>query len=177
MEQLSATFFGADACLKIRVFSAVVNSNMAELFAKRRWSQEEISVMLGSSLCSDHFIPSINSRPLWRRTNQSNIARQCVVTERLRRVHLPRWKLPRHALYHPFRIDSGWKRYQERETDGILHSRESYVHSPTQAKGLRRDEAQNCSVQTSLENKPETQCTGTNLRVTAKGEKRSDEPT
>ena len=32
---------------------------------------------------------------------------------RLRRVRLPRWKLPRHALNHPIRIDFGWKRYQE----------------------------------------------------------------
>ena len=33
-------YFGTDVCLKIRVFSALVNSNMAVLFAVRRWSQE-----------------------------------------------------------------------------------------------------------------------------------------
>ena len=43
--------FGTDVCLKIRVLSALVNSNMAELFAKRRWSQEGISVLLGSFFC------------------------------------------------------------------------------------------------------------------------------
>ena len=42
----------------------------------------------------------------------------------------------------------GGKDIKKRETDGILHSRESSVHSCTHAKGLRRDEAQNCSVQT-----------------------------
>ena len=36
-------------------------------------------------------------------------------TGRLRRAHLPRWKLPRHALHHPIRIDSWWKRHQERD--------------------------------------------------------------
>ena len=42
---------GTDVCITSRVFSALVNSNMAELFAKRRWSQDEISVLPGSSLC------------------------------------------------------------------------------------------------------------------------------
>ena len=46
---------------------------------------------------------------------------------------------------------AGWKRCQERETDGILHSRESYVRTSTQAAGLRCDEAQNCSLQSKLE--------------------------
>ena len=97
--------FGTDVFLKIRVFSSFVNSNMAELFAKRRWSQEEISVLLRSLLKT-----SRNSRTFWRKSNSSSIARQRVVTERLRRVHLPRWKFPRHALHHPIRIDSGWKK-------------------------------------------------------------------
>ena len=47
---------------------------------------------------------------------------------------------------------AGWKRCQERETDGILHIRESYVRTSTEAAGLRRGEAQNCSLQTKLEN-------------------------
>ena len=50
---------------------------------------------------------------------------------------------------------AGWKRCQERETDGILHSRESYVRTSTEAAGLRRGEAQNCSLQTKLENTSE----------------------
>ena len=37
--------------------------------------------------------------------------------------------------HHPIRIDSGWKRCQEIETDGILHSRESYARTSTQAAG------------------------------------------
>ena len=69
----------------------------------------------------------------------------CKKTCCYRQVHLPRWKLPRHALHHPTRIDSGWKRCQERETDGTLHSRESNARTCTQAKGLRRDEAHDCS--------------------------------
>ena len=40
-------------------------------------------------------------------------------TRRLRRAHLPRWKLPRSALDHSIRIDSGWRRRQERETCGV----------------------------------------------------------
>ena len=54
---------------------ALVNSNMAELFAKRRWSQEEISA--GSSLCRDNSIPSSNSRPLWKK---SKLIQHCKTT-------------------------------------------------------------------------------------------------
>ena len=52
-------------------------------------------------------------------------------------------------------IQSGLIRCQERETDGILHNRESYARTKTQAPGLRRDEAQNCSLQTESENTSE----------------------
>ena len=52
---------------------------------------------------------SSTSRPLWRRTHQSYIARQRVVTKRLRRAHLPRWKLPRRALDYSIWIDSRWQ--------------------------------------------------------------------
>ena len=70
--------------------------------------------------------------------------------------HLPRCKLPRHALHHPV----GWKRCQERDTDGILHNRESYVRTSTQAAGFRRDEAQNCSLQTKFWEYIRIQCSG-----------------
>ena len=46
-------------------------------------------------------------------THQSYIARQRVTTRRLRRAHLPRWKLPRNALDHSFWTDSGWQRRPE----------------------------------------------------------------
>ena len=39
---------GTDGFLTIRIFSALVKSNMAYTFAKRRRSQEEISVLPGS---------------------------------------------------------------------------------------------------------------------------------
>ena len=57
-----------DTDVSFRIYvSALVKSNMAELFAKRRCSQEEISVLLGSLLCWDHLISSSKSRPLcWR---------------------------------------------------------------------------------------------------------------
>ena len=42
---------GTDVSFRIYVFSAVVNSNMAEPIAKMRRSQEEISVLCGSMLC------------------------------------------------------------------------------------------------------------------------------
>ena len=70
----------------------------------------------GSILGWYHLMPSSNSRPLWKKTPWSYIARQRIVTERLRRAHLPRWKLPRSALDHSIRIDSRWQRRQERET-------------------------------------------------------------
>ena len=45
------------------------NSNMGEFFAKRRRSQEGISVLPGSSLCRDYSILSINSKPFWMNSN------------------------------------------------------------------------------------------------------------
>ena len=141
---------GTDVSFRIRVFSALFNSDMADLLAKRRRSQEEISVLCGSILCWYHIVPSSNSRSLWRKTRQSYIATQRVVTGRLRRAHQPRWKLPRYALDHSIGIDSGWQRRQEREMCGVLCGREPNVHRSLTRKGLRRDEAQDCSVQTQL---------------------------
>ena len=83
-------------------------------FAKRRRSQEEIPVLPGSQLSRYIPLPSSNSGPFWRKTNWSRITRQRDVTKRLRRVHLPRWKFPRHASHHPVRIDAWWTRCQKR---------------------------------------------------------------
>ena len=143
----------APASFKI-VFFALVNSNMTELLAKRRWSQEEIPILRGSQFTWNSSLPSSNSTPLWRNTLWSYIVRQRVVTERVHRAHPPRWKLPRYALDHSIRIDSGWQRRQERETCGVLHGREPNVHWSLQRKEVGRDEAQNCSVQTQMENTP-----------------------
>ena len=151
---------GTDVSFRIYVFSVLVNSNMAELFAKRRRSSEEISVVCGSILCWYHRVPSNNSRPLWRKTHQSYIARQRVVTERLHRAHLLRWKRPRYVLDQSIWIDSGWQRRQERETCGVLHGREPSVQRSLSREGLRRDEAQDCRVQTQKENTPKTHCIG-----------------
>ena len=92
---------GINISFRIYVFFAMVNSNMAKFLAKRRWNQEEIPTWNSS-------IPSSNSRPFWRKTHWSYIARQPVVTERLRRAHLSRWKLPWLA-HHPVWIDSEWE--------------------------------------------------------------------
>ena len=147
--------FGTDVCFKIRVFSALVNSNMAELFARRRWSQEEISVLLRSLFCRDYSIPPSNSRPFWRKTNSFSIARQRVITERLRRVHLPPWKFPRHAIHHPIRIDSGWKKRSKKGDRRYSSQPWILCNISTQGKGPRRDEAQNCSVQKKSESTPD----------------------
>ena len=142
--------FGADVGLKIRVFSALINSNMAELFAKVRWSQKKISVVSGYLLCWDHFIPSNNSRPFWCKTNWFNIPGQRVVTERLRRLHLPRRTFPRHAYHHPIRIDSGWERYMKGIQKVFFTAVNPMSITSTPAEGLRLDEAQNCSLPTKL---------------------------
>ena len=59
-----------------------------------------------------------------------------------------------YALDHLIWIDSGWQRRQEREACGVLYGREPNVHRALSRKGLRRDEAQDCSVQTRLEGAP-----------------------
>ena len=81
----------------------------------------------------------------------SNIARQSVVTRRLRRAHLLRWKLWRLTLYHPVWIDSGSEKCQQREACGVLYSRNSDVRRSAQRSRVRPDESQNCSVQKSVE--------------------------
>ena len=68
---------------------------------------------------------------LYLRANQSNIARQRVVTERFRRVHLPRWTLPRCALHDPIRV----AKRQERVTCDVLYGREPKVHRSLLRKG------------------------------------------
>ena len=59
------------------VFSALFNSKVAVLLAKRRRSQEEISVLLGSMFSREYSVPSSNSRPFWRKqidpTLQDNV--------------------------------------------------------------------------------------------------------
>ena len=78
-----------------------------------------------SSLGTILHLRAIQSQ-LWRETHDSYIAGQRVVTERLCRAHLPRWKLPRYALDHSIR-NSGWQRRYERETCGVLCGREPGV--------------------------------------------------
>ena len=84
----------------------------------------------------------------------SYIARQSVVTRRLRRAHLSRWKLSRLTRHHPVWIDSRRKRLQEREACGVLYGRKSDVRRSAQRSRLRPDESQNCSVLKSLDNTP-----------------------
>ena len=100
---------GINISFRSYVFFALVNSNMAKFLAKRRWKQEEIPMLRGSQFTWKSSIPSINSRPFWKKTHWSNIARQRVVTERLRRAHLSRWTLPWVTLHRPVWVDSGWE--------------------------------------------------------------------
>ena len=58
---------------------------------------------------------SSNSRPFWWKTHWSYIARQGVVTERLRRAQLSRWKLPWLTLHNPVWIDSGWEKMSRKK--------------------------------------------------------------
>ena len=89
------------------------------------------------------------------KTHHSNIAGERDVTQRLRRVHLPRRKFSRLTLHHSIRIDSRWKRCQKRETDSILHSRESHIRTSSQAAGVRRDETRSCELHAKLESTSE----------------------
>ena len=124
-----SVFWEEDGAVEFKILAPML---VSQFESSPRWSirawlnhlqrgggpKKRFQYLLGSSLCRDFSKLSRNSRAFWRRPNQSSIARQRVVTERLRRVHLPRWKLPRHALNHQIRIGCGWKRYRELETDG-----------------------------------------------------------
>ena len=52
-----------------------------------------------------------------------------------------------HSIIQSSGLIPGWQRRQEREACRVLYGRESNVHRSLTRKGLRRDEAQNCSVQ------------------------------
>ena len=71
---------------------------------------EEIPTVRGSQFTWNSSFLSSNSRPFWWKTHWSYIARQGVVTERLRRAQLSRWKLPWLTLHNPVWIDSGWEK-------------------------------------------------------------------
>ena len=105
-------------------------------------------------------VPSSNSRPFWRCTYQSYIARQRTVTGWRRRAHLPRWKLPRYALDHSIGIDSGWQRRQERDTCVVLYVREPDVRRSAQRSRVRPDESKNWSVQKNTGKQTKTHCIG-----------------
>ena len=60
--------------------------------SNRRRSEENISILLESKLFQSIPVPSSNSRTFRRQCCWSCIARQCIVTERIYRVHLPRWE-------------------------------------------------------------------------------------
>ena len=82
--------------------------------------------------------------------NWSYIARQRVVTERLRRAHLSRWKLPSSSL------DWFWMwKCQEKEACGVFYSRKSFAD---QHKEVEYDltKTQNCSAQ-KMESTPKIQ--------------------
>ena len=105
------------------------------------------------------FIPSTNSRPLWRRSHQSNITVQRVVTERLRRIHLPRWMLQRHALNHPIWIDSGWKRLRKGDR---RYSSLPWIQCPFfyKSKGVRTWRSPELQCSNKIGKYTRTQCSG-----------------
>ena len=109
-----------------------------------------IHTLLISSYISEQFNATLEEKHI-----NPTLPRQRVVTERLRRAHLSRWKLTRHALDHSILVGSGWQERQERDTCGVLYGRESNVHRSLSREGLRRDEAQDCSVQSQSENTTE----------------------
>ena len=89
------------------IFSVLVNSNMAELHAKKGGQPKK-----RFQYCVDPFsaYAILYLRANRRKTHHSYITRQRVTTRRLRRAHLPRWKLPRYVLDDSIWIDSGWQK-------------------------------------------------------------------
>ena len=73
-----------DGAVEFKILAPVSHNSsllrMAESFAKKR-SQKEIPVLPGSELSRYFPLPSSNSRPFWRKSNLSNIARQRDVTQ------------------------------------------------------------------------------------------------
>ena len=69
-------------------------------------------------------LPQTDPGTFRRNLRWSYIARQCTVTGRLRRVHLPHRERYIHALYCQQWTDSRWKTAQKRETMRVLYSRE-----------------------------------------------------
>ena len=103
-----------------------------------RWAQEEISVLLGS------YSAGLRANSGGERINptlQENVLSPSDFAEHVHHVGSSHHELSSNQL-----ISFVWERDSERETNGILHSREPCVHRSSSREGLRLDEAQDCSV-------------------------------
>ena len=88
---------------------------------KRRRSEEKISKLRESKLSQSILVASINLRTFRRQCCWSYIARQCTVTERIYRVHLPHREREWIEFYIKKCINSRRNKPQERKTSGLLH--------------------------------------------------------
>ena len=93
---------------------------------RRRRLQEQFS-MLYWFVRTINSLPSSSSRSFRTQSHWSFTTGQCIDYEQFLRVHLSYWMCGQYTLHHKFRIDTRRTKYQQRQTDGILYSRESHA--------------------------------------------------
>ena len=83
--------------------------------------------------CSE---PISSETILYLRAIQGDSRENQIVTQRFRRVHLPRWKFPRPARHHRVKIDCWWKRCQKRAAVNPMyaHLREQWQYDVTKPR-------------------------------------------
>ena len=142
---------GTDVCITIGVFSALVYSNKAEILVERRRSHEEIQCCLDTNsadtfFCLRAFNTILEEIKSIQPALQDNLVLPSDFAEYIYHVGS---STDMHSI-----IQSGLIRGKDikkgRQT--VFFTAVNPMHTSTQAAALRRDEAQNCGVQTHLEN-------------------------
>ena len=116
---------------KVWWYFAMVNWSLDSFLGKRRRTEEKVSISLEPKLFPTSPVFPSNPGTFRRYSRWSYIARQCTVTGRLRRLHLPHRERSRHALHHPGRTDSGRKK-SRRGTDSQCFSQPWTRCAPSQ---------------------------------------------
>ena len=106
---------------------------------KGRRTEEKVSVLLQPSFFQTCPVFSSNAGTFRRYSRSSYVARQCTVTERLRRLHLPHRERSQHALRHPGWIDSRRKKFQKGQAVIVFHSREHPMYTNQNQEEVQYD--------------------------------------
>ena len=115
-------------------------------------AKREVSILLEPCLSQTHFVFQSNPRSLWRYFYWSWAAIQCIVSERIHRVHLPRRERQWNAFTNQKWNDPRRTKSQTRKTIRVLHNSEPDGRCKLYGgNSMRLDQAEDGSIQKYLE--------------------------